>query len=539
MTFGEDAESHRSLADIYAGYQGDPAEMWARVDQAFGAQGGARLRLTGQLAYLTVNNGPLISALFQAAGDTPITAVSDLVAHGYHKAESWLPLIAQATVPAEIPGSDADEKAANYAELLAAQVRLSFPTAVIGQLVRDGTVPVLGGAELQAAVAGFLAASQGEFDIGGEPIVRYLARSGVESGLDQAAIDQITRVQRVYQMTQNSRALAGLLRAGVDSAYAVTRHTQAAFRTTFASTVGGEEAANAIYAQARTIYASTLSLTLGYLGARLAPALGSASTGLIIDPFAGHAAANGAAGAQVGPPLPPVPIFAQATLEELFGNLDYCACDDCQSITGPAAYLVDLLDFIDILTPAVGFQNPQTVLLGRRPDIAALPLTCDNTNIALPYIDLVNETLEYFVANALLAGRLRGTQHRRQPVERRAQRRAAVRRHGDGKHRLRHAEGRLGTGAAALRPVARTAPDAHVQPAAGPGRPDDAAARQRQPRTRRRRARAAVPPATAGATSSPSGSACPGRSTSCSPTAAPCQSATCTGFRREPRTRRR
>ena len=30
-----------------------------------------------------------------------------------------------------------------------------------------------------------------------------------------------------------------------------------------------------------------------------------------------------------------------------------------------------------------------------------MPLTCENTNIALPYIDVVNETLEYFVANGL------------------------------------------------------------------------------------------------------------------------------------------
>ena len=400
VTFGEDTENHQRLADIYAAHQGDPAEMWAQADQAFGAQAGARLRLTGQLAYLTVNNGPLISALFQAAGDTPITAVSDLVAHGYHQAGSWLPLISQTTVPPQIPGSTAEEKAANYAELLAAQVRLSFPTAVMGQLVRDGTVPVLGGADLQAAVAGFLTASHEDFDIGGEPIARYLARTGIEPGLDQAATDQITRVQRVYQITQNSQALAGLLRAGIDSAYAVTRHTQAAFRTTFADTVGGEDAANAIYAQARTIHASTLSLTLGYLGARLAPALGSKSTGPIIDPLAGHAVANGA-DAQVRPLDTSTPVFAQATLEELFGNLDYSACDDCQSITGPAAYLVDLLDFINITTPATEFQNPQTVLLGRRPDIAALPLTCDNTNIGLPYIDLVNETLEYYVANAL------------------------------------------------------------------------------------------------------------------------------------------
>jgi hypothetical protein len=400
VDFGADTASQQRFADIYAAYSSDPTEMWAQVSQAFGAQTTARLQLIGQLAYLTVNNGPLISTLLQAAGDTPISGTADLVAHGYYDASAWLPLIGQVSVPANIPGSTPQEQAANYAELLAAQVRLSFPTAVAGQLVEQGTVPVLGGADVQASVAGFLTASQGQFDIGGEPIVRYLARTGVESGLAQAAIDQITRIQRVHQMTQSSQALAGLLNAGVDSAYAVTRYTRAAFLAAFADTVGGQGAANAICAQARTIYASTLSLTLGYLSGRRVPALGSPATGPIIDPVGGNAAAS-ANGASAVPADANVPVFAQATLEELFGDLDYSACDDCQSITSPAAYLVDLLDYINITTAAAPFQNPQTALLGRRPDIAALPLTCDNTNIALPYIDLVNEALEYYVANQL------------------------------------------------------------------------------------------------------------------------------------------
>ena len=391
VDFTGDEPTQQGFAELYTQYRSDPAELWAQVGEAFGAQAAPRLRLTGQLAYLTVNNGPLIGALHRAAGDTPLTTAADLVSHGYYQAQAWAPLVSQVSVPPQIPGSTPQEQAANYAELLAAQVRFSFPSAVMGQLVREGTVPVLGGADLQGAVAGFLAAAQGDFDIGGEPIARYLARTGQDGGLDQAAIGQITRIQRVNQMTQSTQALSTLLRAGIDSAYAVTRYSRKAFLASFADAVGGQDAATAIYAQARTIYASTLSLALGYLGARRAPALGSADTGLLVDALAGNPAA----------PAPDPPVLAQATLEELFGNLDYCACDDCQSITSPAAYLVDLLDYIDVTTAAAPFQNPQSVLLGRRPDIAELPLTCDNTNIALPYIDLVNETLEYYVASAL------------------------------------------------------------------------------------------------------------------------------------------
>jgi hypothetical protein len=74
----------------------------------------------------------------------------------------------------------------------------------------------------------------------------------------------------------------------------------------------------------------------------------------------------------------------------------------------PAAYLVDLLHYLDQLSPSPGFTNPQAALFQRRPDLLYLPLTCANTNTALPYIDIVNETLEYFVANQLSLANFQG-----------------------------------------------------------------------------------------------------------------------------------
>src|SRR5262249_20971060 len=94
------------------------------------------------------------------------------------------------------------------------------------------------------------------------------------------------------------------------------------------------------------------------------------------------------------------------------GSLDFCQCEDCRSVLSPAAYFVDLLEFLRKSgTNAKGY-TPLDVLIGkdntvtgRRPDLAALPLTCENTNTALPYIDLVNEVLEYYIAhNSLDSG---------------------------------------------------------------------------------------------------------------------------------------
>lgn len=113
------------------------------------------------------------------------------------------------------------------------------------------------------------------------------------------------------------------------------------------------------------------------------------------------------------------------TMESLFGSMDFCECDHCRSVLSPAAYLVDLLQFVDI-EPGVwgnflaqwkathGNQDyphkdkngtpmkPYDVLVERRPDLLHIALTCENTHTALPYIDIVNEILEYYVAHGKL-----------------------------------------------------------------------------------------------------------------------------------------
>src|SRR5262249_41930645 len=104
------------------------------------------------------------------------------------------------------------------------------------------------------------------------------------------------------------------------------------------------------------------------------------------------------------------------TLQNLFGSLDFCECDECRSVIGPAAYLVDLLEDLDprakMLVPdpqdpsktIVAPINPRSgttpieMLLRRRPDLRHIRLTCENTKTHIPYIDLVNEILETWIA---------------------------------------------------------------------------------------------------------------------------------------------
>ena len=89
--------------------------------------------------------------------------------------------------------------------------------------------------------------------------------------------------------------------------------------------------------------------------------------------------------------------------QDIFGSLDYCECDQCKSIFGPAAYLVDLMR---ITEKYVNKPNEKTIppgmkLSDRRPDLTKIKLTCDNTNRTIPYLKIVNERLEDIAGRAL------------------------------------------------------------------------------------------------------------------------------------------
>src|SRR5579859_154561 len=80
-------------------------------------------------------------------------------------------------------------------------------------------------------------------------------------------------------------------------------------------------------------------------------------------------------------------------LKDLFGSLDLCECEDCRSVLSPAAYLVDILQFLD--------DSARQSLFKRRPDLGEIQLSCQNTNTLMPYIDLSNEVLEYAISPTL------------------------------------------------------------------------------------------------------------------------------------------
>lgn len=389
----DDAEQ-KQFAELYAAHRTDMPIFWKTVGDAFGADRANRLQLDGRLGLLTINNAPLIEAVHTAAGANGLGDPVELARRGYHRAAQWNQLLSDnVPVPKEIPGDTLAAKRANYAEYLGAQVRLSYPTASVAEMVKSGDLPV----NAPEQVHTFLTEHQGKFEIGMQPVEQYIAQNHLN--VPGETVAQIKRLQRVYQFTPSDQAMMGLMKRGIDSAYHVASYEKETFVETFAGDLGGAEIAARVYDKARQVHGAVLNIAISYLTAKHGIGLGATQ----MKARQGESP-NGSG--QIIKPKPKGPtdetandIIAYPTLEGLFGETDFCACDHCRSVLSPAAYLVDLLLFIDRPPAELNTDNPQTVLFQRRPDIQHLPLTCENTNTALPYIDVVNETLEYFIAN--------------------------------------------------------------------------------------------------------------------------------------------
>ena len=382
LSLGEDRERQRAFAGLVVTNRESPERLWDDVKDSFGEPLADRLRLDGQLALLTIDNAPLMSRVHEAtAGE--LSSPAELALHGFHDPEQWRPLVGE-DIPEQIPGADTATRAANYADLLAAQVRLMSPTGVVADLVGKGTIELSPDSDIQGGVHSFLADHARDFSIGVEPLARYVARTEVD--VSPPVREQIQRLQRVYQITPDDQAISTLLARGLDSAAAVTRYGTEALVADLGETLGGETVARSLAEKAQQVHHAVLNIVGSYLTTRMAPAVGSDPAALIVDPTI----------TQSDEGIAPA---GSATLETLFGSMDYCRCQHCRSVLSPAAYLVDLLLFAD--RPFGALENPLTVLLERRPDLQHLQLTCENTNTALPYIDIVIETLEHFVVSGL------------------------------------------------------------------------------------------------------------------------------------------
>jgi hypothetical protein len=375
------AADRNTFLDVYRNAGDEPDGLWKGLEEAgFGREKIARLRATSALGRLTMQNAPVVGRLIQKER---IRGLDDLASNGFHAAERWSDVIGD-SVPAGLT-PDA------YAAGLAAQVRIAAPTLVAADLVRRKQVELDGEGD---KVVDFLTGAHGAHTIGEEPMYRW---EGFDE-LDEDGKSGALLVERLWQISPSNESMAALARLKIGSAKKVAGYGREDFLALHGKEFPSDAEARMVHDKATQVHTTALTVATMYLAQRSMPNVyalsgtaGKAAPKVADFALAGTAALKNGAGTT-----------AAATLENLFQNMDYCACEQCNSVFGPAAYMVELLEFLDLTGTPHDKQNPIDVLKGRRPDLEHIQLSCENTNVALPYVDLVNEILEYYIVNGNL-----------------------------------------------------------------------------------------------------------------------------------------
>ncbi len=424
---GLSADAQAKFAAVYLAHRASDGGLWDKVKAAGLADDDiSALQRQGKLAFLVGNSLPLLKRLMERGVDDP----AELVEEDLYEADKWRAEIEAAAagdaaalaalIPTSYTGEKVEERLDAYAADMARKVRLAYPTQVLARAIdRDESDPLkLGAARQETADLLKSAAAQG-FRLGQTPVHRFFADNQGLLGGPEALNDgqaSLKKLHRLYQITPDDEAMTVLAALNVTSAYDVTAYNAADFAQLYDN-------------KYFEIYKRPPRLGTG----RQIHTKATQVSSLVYNLFtvAKTMAASPSLPALSGPPAVQDSIKNELikhfpTMESLFGSMDFCECEHCRSVLSPAAYLVDLLQFLDVEPEVWGnflaqwkerhgqqeyphrdatgkFMTPYDALIERRPDLPHIPLTCENTHTALPYIDLVNEVLEYYVANGALA----------------------------------------------------------------------------------------------------------------------------------------
>src|SRR5207253_3393542 len=300
-------------------------------------------------------------------------------------------------IPPAFHGRNNQERLTAYGEELARRVRQMDPNRVTMRHLARGDLDGLASGA-RAGIQGFLSIATAKgFRLGQTPISSFVAEHGDDTLLPgmnptqkKAALDDVKTLHRLYSVSPSDKTLNVLLKKGFKSAYDIVSLPYEHFIELVGPDVGSTRETQQIYWKAQQQSATIINVFTGAKQLGVAPPMQGLAKG---KPQREDQIAR--AKEKLTGRFP--------TLEALFGGVDYCECEHCNSVLSPAAYLVDILHYIDPKEPqwtqqksrwATGqadpksdyetkYRKPFDALVIRRPDIPNIALTCENTNTAL------------------------------------------------------------------------------------------------------------------------------------------------------------
>jgi hypothetical protein len=430
---GLNAEEQEAFAGLFFAHRGDADSLWDTASKAgFTANQVSALKQHGKFAFLAGNGAAMTQRLMKKG----VKELASLASDGFYTREAWeKELFAEAKVtdrvnpdaaalkkldaivPVAYQGKNALERASAYAADMARKVHRAYPTQVLAH--RLGKDARFGLFKAQETTVELLqsCASKG-YRLGQTSVSAFLEKQGLPLHSEEA--QNLRALHATYSISPSDEVQAVLLKMGLRSAHDVAGLRLDHFERIFTEThvdLFKEEPADGLPRKVHERAVQVSNVVFSIVGA--AQTAHNASGTAVIP-----------AALQLSEPDRANLIKRIPTMATFLGPMDYCECQDCQSVLSPSAYFVDLLQYLDIddevwantqanwaLTHAgnpyphrftAGEQagdamKPYDVLVERRPDLPHLSLSCENTHTALPYIDLVNEILEYHAAHGQLS----------------------------------------------------------------------------------------------------------------------------------------
>lgn len=403
-------EQQKVFADVFSKHSGD----WLAIKSDLKNKEGftdkviTQLEFTHNLAAWS-NNNPVLVALFQK--DEKTNSLRD-IALNLNKA-AFIDKIKTAT-----PGESDDEKQ-KYAINLHRNLFQRESSAMLVNMIKDPEVPMLNDA-VGANMASILL-KQPDFNIRTASVYELINNAEIWKNIPDDAQEavkvQFKTLQRITTVTPDSDAIPVLYNHKLHTAMQIAAMPKAQFMRSLSDSGLDENMLAQIHqhAQQTQVRNEQFLISIREAAQSTGVAMIDKTLNSYIHPQAHVMKSVGAAVVAEKPREE----YAKSLIEKhnlswdlLFGDADFCECGECNSVYSPASYFVELLNFLrnNNLDPdATGSikikpdpkdisGTPLEKLFERRPDLGCLELTCQNTNTLIPYVDLVNEVMESYVA---------------------------------------------------------------------------------------------------------------------------------------------
>jgi len=257
-----------------------------------------------------------------------------------------------------------------YASAIVRKMEKEFPTLAFAAQLERAKKPVL---KNQEKIVSFFNKHE-DFDMMKHNVDLFLKEKKVTLKDKEAINEELKAVQRVFKLVPNYSKTMALRAEKIHSSQSIVAIGETRFIKEVAPKAGIEEKeAKEIYRKAETKHTAAMLMVGDLQDSMSVMDIASFETTTLAKKLEA-----------VSKDFP--------NLKSLFKLVDTCECEHCRSVYSPAAYLVEILQFLD--KRMVVANNAKSVLFSRRPELGEIDLGCANANTPVKYIDLVCEILE-------------------------------------------------------------------------------------------------------------------------------------------------